>query len=262
MEGRDERAAFEARLLDLVKRAQKGDLSRSAFFSPKEIHDAEAVLGKSGCSYAVYGGYRDAERKRVYLLPSYMEDCGELPEGLSDFGYESGIEALKVKGSGYQKLTHRDFLGALLGLGLDRSVLGDIVVLDTESSAIVFCEDRIVLFLLQEWHQVGKDKVSVERFALPTDFAPQRRVELLSDTVASARLDSIVASLCRMSRERAKTAVESGMVEMDFVCETRPDKSVENECLISVRGYGKYRVISTLERTKKGRYRLQAEKFL
>ena len=253
---------MEARLFDLVKRAQKGDLAVSAFLSPKERHDAEEILGKSGCAYAVYGGYADAERRRIYLLPSYMEECEEFLEGLSAFGYESGIATLKVKGSGYVDLTHRDFLGALLGLGLERSVLGDIVLSDSEPSAIVFCEDRIVPFLLEEWRQVGRDKVSVERVSLPPDFAVSRRVEALTDTVASARLDCIVASLCHMSRERAKTAVESGLVELDFVCRTRPDQPVEDECLISVRGYGKYRVISTSEKTKKGRYRLRAEKFI
>ena len=91
---------------------------------------------------------------------------------------------------------------------------------------------------------------------------PPRRTEPWNDTVASPRLDAVVASLCRLSREKAHTAVTGGLVEVDFALRERPDFFLEAPCLISVRGFGRYRILSLLEETKKGRLRLVAERFV
>jgi RNA-binding protein YlmH len=84
----------------------------------------------------------------------------------------------------------------------------------------------------------------------------------ISDTVASPRLDCIVGALCSLSREKARATVESGLVELDFEREERPDRTVSAPCIISVRGYGRFRINSVSDMTKKGRYRLNAEKFV
>ena len=247
-----------ARLEDMKKRAIRGELGISAFLSPRELHYACAYLGTEG--YITFGGYSDAERKRIYFLPDYMEGVDDV-SSLADFGEESGIEAISVRGSGFVQLSHRDFMGSLLGMGLERSVIGDIVVTGGES-AVVMCDAKIADFLINEWTEVGHDKVRCSRVTLGEDFSPERRYAPISDTVASARLDCIVAALCNLSRERARVCVVSGLCELDYECEERPDREVTPPALISVRGYGKFRVISVGELTKKGRLRLTAQKFL
>ena len=87
------------------------------------------------------------------------------------------------------------------------------------------------------------------------------RTTELSDTVASARLDCVVASLCRLSREKARECVLSELVELNFEVEDRPDHAVEAPAILSVRGVGRFRVLSLSELTKKGRLRLRAEKY-
>jgi RNA-binding protein YlmH len=247
-----------ARLEDMKKRAIRGELGISAFLSPRELHYAMSYLGTGG--YIAFGGYSDAERKRIYFLPEYMENVTDV-SSFADFGEDSGIVSISVRGSGFVRLSHRDFMGSLLGMGIERSVIGDIVVLDGES-AVVMCDSKIADFLINEWTEVGHDKVRCSRVTVGEDFAPERRYAPISDTVASTRLDCIVAALCNLSRERARVCVVSGLCELDYECEERPDREVTPPALISVRGYGKYRVCSIGEQTKKGRLRLTAQKFL
>ena len=257
-----ERKALEARLGDLAAAAERGELAVSAFLTPKEGLVATRYFKTHGISYRMFGGYADAERVRAYVLPSYMEgvDESDLSSLLESFGYESRISCLRVKGSGYASLSHRDFLGSLLGLGLERSIIGDLLV--TDGTALVFCDTPIVSFLLEEWRKVGNDAVRISLVEDPSTDIPPRQFATIHDTIASPRLDAVVSALCRLSRDRAKTAVETGLVELDFEREERPDRIVGASSIISVRGYGRYRILSVSEQTKKGRFRLDAQKYL
>ena len=152
-------------------------------------------------------------------------------------------------------------MGAVLGLGIERSVVGDIILLE-DNTAVMICDSLIAPFLLDSLDSVGKDKVKVSRTELGDGFTPPRRYAPISDTVASARVDCIVASICSLSREKARQLVIDGAVEVNYQTCEQPDKEIKPACVISVRGYGKFRVLSVDEKTKKGRYRLRGEKFL
>lgn len=249
-----------ARLDDLKKRAVRGEMGISAFFSPRELHYAQAYLRRTGMLFILYGGYGEAERKRVYLLPEYMEAVSDA-SGLAVYGCECEIRAVKIRGSGFVKLSHRDFMGALLCLGLDRGVIGDIITLD-EHSAIAFCEEKIAEFIVSELKNVGRDRVNCSIVDISSDFCYERSFTTLGDTVASARLDCVVASLCKLSREKAQECVAAGKAELDYERCDRPDREVTEGSILSVRGYGKFRIRSIGEQTRKGRYRLVADKFL
>ncbi len=249
-----------ARLDDMKKRAVRGEIGISAFFSPREVYGAERYLESRGELFFAYGGYADAERKRIYVLPDYMENV-ESMSSLEQYGVQSGICAIRARGSGFCKLSHRDFMGSLLALGIERDVIGDIVMLG-ESEALVICDARISGFLINEWREVGHDRIKCSQTELEWDFAPERKFAPINDTVASARLDCVVAALCNLAREHARECVISELCELDYECESRPDREVAAPCLISVRGYGKFRVLSIGGQTKKGRLRLSAQKFL
>lgn len=249
-----------ARLEDIRESAVHGNLGISAFLSPRELHYAETFLHRHGALFFSFGGYADAERKRIYILPEYM-DSADTAVALEEYGFSLDIVALRVMGSGFETLSHRAVMGSLLGLGIERSVIGDIVMTD-EHSAVVLCDSAMADFLLIHWERVGRDKIKLTRAELKDDFAPKREFEARIDTVASPRLDCVVASLCRTSREKARQAVLDKTVELDYECREQPDREVVAPCVISVRGYGKFRVLSLSDKTKKGRYRLLAEKFL
>lgn len=270
-------AALLARLDDLCAAAARGETAVSAFLTPRQSKYARVHLTRRlACGTAVLtGGPADAERVRAVILPDYTEGLID-PAALAAAPYETLLQtgfddiadalaqsvcAVRITGSGYQTLTHRDYLGAILGAGLDRDTVGDILVED-DHTATVLCGFRIADFLAVSLERIGSDTVRVSR--LPAGEYPPvtRRTKPLSDTVASERFDCVIAALCNLSREKAQTLIRAGMCEMDYEVVDECDTSVEPPCVISARGYGKFRVLPFEGETKKGRIRLRAEKYI
>ena len=252
--------ALYARLEDLKKCAVRGNLGFSAFFSPKEIYIAENYLKKSGAAYISYGGYEDAERKRIYLLPEYMEEVTS-HKSFDEYGYSSNIDVISIVGSGFEKLIHRAVMGSVLGLGIERDVIGDICM-KSDSEALLFCDSAMTSFILENLERIGRDKVKLKKLDSSENISFERQFLRVTDTVASARLDCVVAALCSFSREKARESIVASLVELNYEYEERPDREVSVQSIISVRGVGKFRILSLSDKTKKGRYRLIAEKYL
>ncbi len=253
-----------ARLDDLHRSADRGLLGGTSFLSPRDLHFALSHLRSTGAWARVvaWGGYADAERKKLYILPEFMEGVGEYGT-FAEYGFEGDISAVRVLGSGYRKLSHRDFLGSVLGLGLERDVVGDIIVSDGEKpSAIIICDKAVSAFICENLSKVGSDTVCAKVIEGQDIEPPERKFLHISDTVASERLDGVVASLISVSRDRAKEIVLDGAVEIDYEVCLRPDKALTSPCAVSIRGFGKFRINSLAEKTKKGRIRLDADKYV
>ncbi len=260
MNNNTEFRALYARLDDLCERADKGEVGISDFLSPREAHFARAYLDARRAAFVLFGGYEGAKRTRIYILPDYI-DVSEGIEALADFGFGFELCAVKITPSGFRSLTHRDYLGSVLSLGIERAVIGDILVYE-DGSGVIFCTESMQEFLLTELKKIANDKVKTSAVALHEVVLPERRFAQINDTVASARLDCVVGALCSLSREKAKELVTSRLVELDFECEERPDREISEGALVSVRGYGRYKIVALSDKTRKGRYRLGAEKFL
>lgn len=273
---RDLRALY-ARLDDLVRCAERGETGLTAFLTPREgMYARRYLAGRWQAGLAVtVGGYSAAERVRVCLLPDYTEGMTD-PESLAtdpvlalrEAGLEECAETvaraavpLCVDGSGYRTLTHRDYLGAVLGLGLDRDVLGDIQVVD-EHTAYLVCKGEIADFLLAEIRKIGADTVRVRRLREGEVVTDTRRLEAVNDTVASARLDCVVAALANLSREKAQAAVRTGLVDLNYETALDCDTPVPPPCVLSIRGVGKFVVRAFDGETRKGRLRLRADKYI
>ena len=154
---RPEIRAFLSRLDDLLTVAERGELGASRFLTPAEHHIAEEYLRRRGAVFISFGGYPSAERRRVYILPDYMDGLSnndseiDFEEKISEYGYSANITLLKIRGSGYRTLGHRDYLGSVLGLGVERDVIGDILLLEGESQeAALFCDSAIAQYFLSE----------------------------------------------------------------------------------------------------------------
>lgn len=259
-----------ARLRDMAHAADRGDLALSPFMTPQDCAEAERYLAVTGnAERAVFwGGYEGAERKRLCLLPDYLADYVSVAVShiapfreIPDERAQTAVVAVKIVGSGYRMLTHRDYLGSLLGLGLERDVLGDLAVQD-ERSAVVFCTERVAQFLLDHLERVANDKVRCASYAVDEQFSDGRRTAPVYATVASERLDCAVAALTGKSREEARKLVSDGLVEVDYTPQDRPDRSLALPQTLSIRGIGKFRLLAFDGETKKGRLRLRAEKFV
>jgi RNA-binding protein YlmH len=147
-----------------------------------------------------------------------------------------------------------------MGLGIKRSVLGDICVFDF--GACVVCEDKTCDFIVDELKKAGRDTVRCEKFTPDADFAAARRFEEISTSVASLRLDGTVRALCNVSREEASRLVVQGFVEVNYFTEKEPDRQVSESDIISVRGHGKYIIDRGGDVTRRGRIRLIARKYV
>ena len=169
--------------------------------------------------------------------------------------------AVRIKGSGYRILTHRDYLGSVLGLGLQRDALGDIAV-QNEHEAVIFCPSTLADFLCESLEKVASDTVKCKRWALDDSFTDGRHYQPISDTVASVRLDCVVAALTNLSREDAQEAVRTGLVEVDFEPALRVDAPLDAPATISVRGFGRFILRSFDGETRKGRLRMRADKLI
>ena len=266
-----------SRLDDLCNRGERGEAAVSPYLTPREAKYARIHLSARirGGTAVLWGGYPQAERVRAVILPDYTEGLtdpetlaadpvaaldGAGLEELADIVRES-VCPIQVKGSGFRELTHRDYLGSVLGLGLERDAVGDILIPDAHS-AILLTDSRVGDFLVTQMEKVAADTVKVSRLPEGTPLAGTRRLQPISDTVASQRLDCVVAALCNLSREKAQMAVKSGLVELDYEAVEACDTAVEAPATVSVRGFGKYVVHSFDGTTRKGRIRLVAGKYV
>ncbi len=247
---------------DLLRRADAGEVTYTAFLTPGEQMRIEKALGKGREDLRFDGGYPDAERRRLYCLPPYMQgvDDSLLDDYLADVRKES-LVALEITGSSFRELAHRDYLGAVLNLGTERSAFGDLCVTSAHS-AVLFCDRVMAAFLTESLTRVANDAVRVGGISLPEHFDGGRRFLAVSDTVASPRADGVVAALAGVSRERAQELFRRGLVEIDYETADKPDKPLTEGCVIVIRGKGKFVLRSLSDKTKKGRYRLLADQYL
>ena len=251
-----------------------GDVTCTHFLNPAEqFFLAEYIRFRGLSDRAVFfGGAEGAQRKKLFALPEYitaLADGGDIIEMAKSYLGEDAFDicTLKVAGGGFRDFSHRDYLGGILSLGLERSVIGDIVPID-EYSAYIFVSKSAARFLTEgDFYETGgiriaHDKVKVTRAALPSGFVVEQKYKDITDTVASSRLDCVVASLCNLSRESAKEKILGFEVEHNYDTAESISGEVNSGDHISVRGVGKFKIVSVTDQTKKGRFRLIAKKFI
>ncbi len=260
-----EQKLFYAKLDDLEKRARSGAVAHSAFLTPSEAYRAQKYFEAKGNKDMIcfFGGYLCAQRKQIFLLPEYLVDSatdGNIIEMLTeDFG--ESIRTIKIQGSGFRTLTHRDYLGSILSFGIERETIGDICILD-DHSAIIFCNAEVEKYLLSVMESVGNDKVKLESATVDINMPSTQKYQAFTDTVASERLDCVVASLCNLAREKGQNLIKGGLVEHNYETAVKIDTRVVAGDIISARGYGKFVIRDISQTTKKGRIRLLADRYV
>lgn len=262
-----ENELFSARVTEQMIKADRGEVSVGEFLTPREAYCADSVLASAGYRgrFAFYGGYRSAERTRLVCLPEYATygidetDADALWQTAAELA-EEDTSVLLISGSGFKSLSHRDFMGSLLALGIKRGCLGDILV--EGDAAYVFCDVKMAEYIKTNLTRVGRDAVKVKITTLPEDFSAAKRTVTVTDTVASMRADAVISALINCSREKAKEYVFSGLCELNYEQLTKPDAEVGGGDILSVRGKGKFVIKGTDGVTKRGRLRLWAEKYI
>ncbi len=256
-----------ARISDFAKYSLSGELSVSSFLSPSEVAVAKVILSEKKIAHRAvfFGGYSEAERQRLFLLPSYADDFDGDAKAKLDAYFsderDEGVCSVLIRGSGYRELSHRDYLGSVLSLGLERDALGDIVLLDN-TGAVIFCSAKIREFLKVSLERISNDAVTVADFDVTDGFSAHREFKRINDTVASNRLDCVVGALTGLSREKAQELIKKELCQLNYITECRCDRALEAPCVLTLRGYGKYILRELDGFTKKGRLKMSADKYI
>ena len=223
-----------------------------------DTHEQALAIAASrhaaGVRTFMYGGYDEAERRMLVCVPRDLPlNDEEAAEGL--------LRVLRVRLPAISReLSHRDYLGSLLGLGIDRRLTGDILVrLDGADILIV---PGIEEFLLKELHRIGSVEVKTEAVSAGELIIPVARVEFIKDSVSSVRLDSIVSSAFRISRGKAAEAVRRGLVSVDHAECVKPDAAVHEGSSIVLKGKGKAVLEETGGESRKGRIRIVIKRYI
>ena len=245
-----------ARVLDRAEQAQNRNIPAATdFLSPQQQMMALDLLRAAGVpetAYAVIGGYDGAERNLILFLPDWLE--------VEDAASQSPVRCLRAVFRAEEKLTHRDFLGSLMGMGIVREKLGDILV--SPDSADLMVMDTVADFLLQSWSSAGRAKLSVAEILPAHVHIPVAQCQEVRDTVSSLRLDAVASTGFRMARGKAADLIASGRVQVNWRECTKPDKLLSAGDTVSARGFGKFELTEVGGVTKKGRTSIVVKRYI
>ena len=222
------------------------------FLSPREQEMARYLFGEQPGLYA-FGGYEGAERKLLIFLPDYLTE-----NALRD----DDSPCVCLRASFYQgdTPTHRDFLGALMGSGIQRETVGDILV--GKGSCDFFVTREIAPYILQNFISAGRTRLHLEQISLDQAQIPEPEVKILRDTLPSLRLDCVLSAGFRISRSLAGQYIAAGKAAMDGLPCVKPDKPVSEGASVTVRGLGKIKLAAVGGRTKKDRISVELHRYV
>lgn len=243
---------FEKRMLELSKKAYyKSILTFSDFLDLNEQNKLHSLARKEeGVQIRTFGGYESAERQMAAFVPDAF--CYEQDYPIACLK----IVPLNKKFS--DTLSHRDYLGAILNLGIERSKIGDILI--DEEGAYVFCHETMCGFLTEEICRIRHTSVLAKRVTEEAQLPKPKREEV-SGTVASPRLDSIIALAFGTSRSSMISFIEGQKVFVNGKSVVSNGYVMKEGDIVSVRGKGKFQFGSVTNKTKKNRYHVVLYKY-
>ena len=193
--------------------------------------------------FVSYGGTQDTLRNIICVYDSYLE-----PPSNIDFN----ISALQILCKGATKLTHRDFLGALMSLGIKREFVGDIIV-SNGNCATLFVINSIKNLIMTDFFEVSRFKAIVSEPANDLILETNKNNEEKSISISSLRLDVILSSILNISRTTSSALVKNNSVKVCQIPVQSVHFMIQDNDILSIKGYGKFEISSIGEKTKKNR---------
>lgn len=253
----NEEQLLKARFIDLAKKAYKQNIyTYTGFLTPAEISLFDEISSELRyVGYEIYGGYELSERQMISFGSEEL------------FGYKNiwPIKILCVEPyveKFADELNHRDFLGAIMNLGIERNVIGDILVKDNKK-AFIFCQENICQYILDSLTKIKHTNVKIHIVDVDNDLSELApTLTDMSVIVSSARFDAIIAAVTKASRSEALKFFTSKKVLLNGRIEERNSMNLKPDDIFSIRGYGKYRFIGCGNETRKGRLYINLKKYI
>lgn len=239
---------LKKRLLELAEKSyNRGIYTYTPFLSLSEqqvFYEVEKEVAYAG--FGMEGGAPVCERKIIRF------------GSLENLGYEEEypiacIELMPTTPKFADKFTHRDFLGAVMNLGIERNTIGDIFL--KEPGAILFCQESIAPFILENLGQVKHTTIKC-RIAQTTEEIEEAEPKEVSVTVASARIDGVIAKLYNISRSQSLELFRTGRVFVNGMTMENNSYPLKKGDAVTVRGYGKFIFYKAAGETRKGKERV------
>lgn len=219
------------------------------FYSP----NVWAIIEKMNldCNVKSYGIFKESER-RIISFHSLYED--------NDY-IDYPIKVIKItNNSKFRELKHQDYLGALMSLGIKREKFGDLLVENNFCYIAGF--DEVLEYVKNNLKQIGKNPCTVEILEEYQDKLLDYEYEEIIIQVNSLRLDNIVSQLTNNSRSNSEKLLKNGMVLVNYVEMNQKSSEIKLPSIISIRGYGKYKIEEIIGQTKKGKEKIKIKKFI
>ncbi len=234
---------FTAQINEMAERSLRdGQPIWTDFLDPGEREEAQAVLNwATGIRFNSYGGYQTAERRRLVIYPDYYIAQTITPQ----------LSFIAIETAGFAQLNHRDYLGALMGLGIKRQKIGDVIVSDTGCQVVTTPE--LIDFLRLNLNKVSNQKAFVSEIDPEQLNPPNLREKTIRSTVASLRLDAIAALGFGDSRTKMAREIKGRQVKVNWKETDDPDCQLSPGDVISIRGRGRVIFREITGTSKKGR---------
>ena len=244
-----------SKIIDKANIAEKSYLvTNSNFLTPAEKNLIHLHLNNKGLNYCFCGGYNGAEREVLVFSPYLISEENKL-----DWDFLKVI-SISYNSKFSKELNHRDYLGALLSLGIKREKIGDILIKDNECDIIILSE--ILDFLVYNLKKIGKTKVDIKVKPICEIIQPVINFKDIVYTVSSLRIDAIIAGAFNFSRGVASELIKSKRVFCNYVLNENISFNASEGSYISVRGYGKFKIEEILGYTKKDRIKIRIKKYI
>ena len=244
---------LEKRIEELAERCERNSaVTATGFLTMAEQMEVSAwAARRADVRLHLDGGSAACERKCAFFLPFWLEE--------TDFDPAEYIRALRVTAY-FGQPGHRDYMGAVLGLGVRRDRIGDFWV--QGDTATVFCLPTVEKLLLDELTQVGRCTVKAAPLPLADVAAPERKVKKVTFTVKSLRLDAVAGGMFGVSRTQTAELIRAGAVTLNYAQCLHVDAPISQGDVISIRGKGKGVIASLGGRSRKDRTFVEAEIYL
>ena len=235
----DEKLIKMRRLLDKIEMVLDNHVIESSdFLDPYERYLAISILNRfDEVEYIEYGGYEDAERKIIIIFPFYQVK-EDIPLGLS---------FLKISGD-LGDLSHKDYLGAILNLGIDRNKIGDILV--NGDYGFVIVKKEIGDFILYNLQKIGNKNTKINYVSSKELIIPEVQYKEIREFLSSLRLDVVISASYNLSRKDSMNIIKSGNVKVNWEPIDKPSLELKIGDIVSVRRYGRF-MLYDIEGTSK-----------
>ena len=216
------------------------------FLDPREQHILKTIIGENGnIKYQFFGGLSETERKRALIMPDYfIPTLEDFQITLFEINYPTKFVTIE----------HPKVLGTLMSLGLKRGKFGDILIKDERIQFLVSRE--INDYIRNNLESIGRATIQLKEAGLEEAIIPENSWVEQSVTVSSLRLDTVISGVHNLSRQKSLSFIQQGLVKINWTLTENPSFECFDGDLLSVRGYGRVKILSIEGKTKKEKWRI------